>query len=100
MTEKQEIARRIGEIERKISDGEALLRGTGRAAGVGWAFIAVGLLMIVFLQDVFLIIGLIVVAASAWRLYTAARYRREIEEGLSEYRGRKAELNATLMMKD
>jgi hypothetical protein len=98
MTHQQEIAERISDIERSICDGESLLRSVERAYGVGWLFIAVGLLMILLLGDAFIIIGLVVIAACVWRLVTVTSHRKEIEESLREYRGKKAELQATLMM--
>ena len=93
----QEIAERIGDIERRISDGESLLRNVERAYGVGWFFIAVGLLMILLVGDALIIIGLVIIAACVWRLVFVTSYRKEIEESLREYRGKKAELQATLM---
>lgn len=100
MADKQKIVKRIGEIERKISDGEALLRSTNRGSGVGWFFVVVGLLMIFLLGDVFIVVGLLVIVASIWRLAKATKYRKEIEDGLREYRGRKAELQSKLMIKE
>lgn len=41
-----------------------------------------------------------VIGASAWRLYTAEKYKKEIESGLREYRGEKAELTAELATRD
>ena len=98
MTYQQEIVERIGDIERRISDGESLLRSVERAYGVGWFFIAVGLLMMFLAWDAFIMIGLVVIAACVWRLVTITGHRKEIEESLREYRGKKAELQATLMM--
>jgi len=105
MADRQSIAKTLGEIERKISDGEALLRVTGRSNFAGWFFIAIGLLMTLLLADLFFTalltgIGLLVIAASTWSLFTTAKYRKEIEAGLREYRGRKAELQAELMTRE
>ncbi len=100
MNDREKIASQIGDIERKIADGEALLGRTNRADAIGWFFVAIGLLLIIFLGDVFIIIGLLIIAASIWRFATAAKYRKEIEEGLREYRGRKAEFQAQLMIRE
>jgi len=99
MADRQNITKTLGEMERKISDGEALLRGTERANFVGWFFIVIGLLMTLLLGSLFFI-GLLVIPASAWSLFTTAKYRKEIEAGLREYRGRKAELQAELMARE
>jgi hypothetical protein len=91
----------IGECERKICDGEALLRNTQRASLEGWFFLGAGILVLIFLHDfIFILIGLLVMAASGYRLYTASKYRGDIESGLREYRGRKAELLARLIAKE
>ena len=100
MTDNQDVAKKIGDIERKISDGEALLAKTGRTSSVGWTLVIIGLLVAIFLGDFFLIVGVIVMAIGAWRIIAAPKYRKEIEEGLREYRGRKAELQARLMSKE
>ena len=100
MATTQDIVKRIGEIERNISDGETLLRRLGDASKVGWFFLAVGILLIIFLDGGYKVIGLLVLGASIWRLYKAEKYKKEVEEGLREYRGQKAELQATLAAKE
>ena len=101
MSDRQEIIKRFGEIERKISDGESLLRRTIEASTVGWVFLAVGLIFVFVLWGGFWsILGVLFVLASIWRLYSAAKYRKEIEDALREYRGMRAELQASLMSKD
>jgi len=100
MAHQQEIISKLGDIERRISDGEVLLRRTERAGGVGWLFIAVGLLMILLMGDAFIILGLVIITACVWGLVTVARHRKELEESLREYRGRKVEMQATLMTRE
>lgn len=100
MEKTSEVIKRIGEIERKISDGEALLRRTGNAGKFGWLFLVLGLILLIFLPGVLKAIGILVILGSAWRLYAAEKYKKEIELGLREYRGEKAELNAKLSARD
>ena len=100
MEKTKDIVKRIGEVERRISDGEALLRKAGNAGKLGWLFLVVGIILLVFLGGGFKIIGLLIIGASIWRLYSAEKYKKEIELGLREYRGEKAELNALLATKD
>ena len=101
MANNEQVVKRIGEIERKISDGESLLRRTVEASTVGWVFLAVGVILVFVLWGGFWsIIGALFVLASVWRLYTAAKYRKEIEDGLREYRGQRAELHASLISKE
>ena len=100
MGETQDVVKRIGEIERRISDGEALLRRLGNTSKTGWFFLAVGILLIIFLGGGYKIIGLLVLGASIWRLYKAEKYKREVEEGLREYRAQKAELQAKLAARE
>jgi hypothetical protein len=100
MTQQQEILERIGDIERRICDGEALLRSTERAGGVVWFCITVGILLILLVGDAFIIIGLVVIVACVWRLVTVTDQRKEIEEILKEYRVRKAALQVTLVPRE
>lgn len=101
MANNEQLVKRIGEIERKISDGESLLRRTVEASTIGWVFLAVGVILVFVLWGGFWsIIGALFVLASVWRLYTATKYRKEIEDGLREYRGQRAELQASLISKD
>ena len=100
MEKSKDIIKRIGEVERKISDGEALLRRTGNAGKFGWLFLIVGIILLIFLGGGFKIIGILIIGASAWRLYTVEKFKKEIEDGLREYRGEKAELNAMLSSRD
>jgi hypothetical protein len=100
MPEAESLVKEIGDIERKICDGEALLRGVARTREVGWFFMVVGLLMIAGnIGDFFVLFGTLMIAISIWRLYTAAKNTKEIEDGLREYRGRKAELQSKLLIK-
>ncbi|VAW32569.1 hypothetical protein MNBD_CHLOROFLEXI01-1033 [hydrothermal vent metagenome] len=99
MEKTHNIVKRIGEVERKISDGESLFRKASNAGKLGWVFLVLGIILLVFLGWVFKIIGILVIGASAWRLYSAEKFKTEIEEGLREYRGEKAELNALLATK-
>lgn len=101
MANNEQLVKRIGEIERKISDGESLLRRTVEASTVGWVFLAVGVILVFVLWGGFWsIIGALFVLTSVWRLYTAAKHRKEIEDGLREYRGQRAEIQASLLSKD
>jgi hypothetical protein len=100
MTQQQGFVERIEDIERRICDGEALLRSTERAGGVVWFFITMGILLILILQDAFVIIGLVVIAVCVWRLVTVTSQRKEVEEILKEYRVKKAVLQVTLVPKE
>jgi type III secretory pathway component EscT len=101
MSDNEQVIKQIGELERKISDGESLLRRTVEASTIGWVFMAVGVILVFMLWGGFWsVIGALFVLASVWRLYTAAKYQKEIEEGLREYRGQRAELQASLISKD
>lgn len=100
MTDTTVITGQLGEVERQISDGEALLRRSGVERVWAWIFFSAGLLAILFSENpLFAIIGVVVVAASIWRMHAAEKYAREIEDGLREYRGRRAELWARLLFK-
>jgi len=97
MSDIQQKAKRIGEIERKISDGEALLQRANRANQGAWVFIFLGLLITIFSGGIFKVIGLLLIAVFIWRIAKVWEQRNEIEGGLSEYRGEKAELHAMLI---
>ena len=101
MSDNEQVIKRIGEVERKISDGESLLRRTVEASTLGWVFLAVGVILVfVYWAGFWSVVGALVVLASVLRLYTATKYRKEIEDGLREYRGQRAELQASLMSKE
>ena len=101
MSDNEQVIKRIGELERKISDGESLLRRTVEASTLGWVFLAVGVILVFVLWGGFWsVMGALFALASVWRLYTAAKFRKEIEDGLREYRGQRAEFLASLMSKD
>ena len=100
MTNKQDLVELFGETERKISDGETLLKSLERATFLGWFLVVIGLVMMFFVGDIFILIGLLLTAAGVGRLLSVAKPRKEVEVGLREYRGRKAELQAELMARD
>jgi hypothetical protein len=99
MAEIGETILEFGEIERKICDGEALLRKATQEHAVGWLFFSLGTLAVV-IQPEWVIFGLLVIIIAIWRILTINRQIAEIEEGLREYRGRKAELLARMMARE
>jgi hypothetical protein len=100
MIDQEKIVKRIGEIERKISDGEALLRNTNRRFLFAWIMTAIGLFFIIVFGDLFsIILGFLLCVGGGWTFSKLGKYRREIEDGLSEYRGQKAELDAKIRLK-
>lgn len=76
----------IAEIEGRIADGEALMRRAGSASIIGWIFLVVGLLLI----GAYWPLSVLIMIASIWRLYSVEKYKKEIENGLREYRVQKA----------
>lgn len=84
-------------IERKISDGENLLRRAGDTSKFALLLLFVGVLLMLFLIGGYKILGLIVLLISIFIMANAEKHKREIEEGLSEYRGQKAEIFARLL---
>lgn len=101
MTQTNDLVKEIGEVERRISEGESLLRQSGNERVWEWIFFGVGILMIFFLDSALLtILGAVVIAASIWRMVKTEEYTIDIEDGLSEYRGRRAEMYARLLLKE
>ncbi|MAT44814.1 MAG: hypothetical protein CL609_20990 [Anaerolineaceae bacterium] len=84
-------------MERKISDGENLLRRASDTSRFALLLLFVGVLLMLFLSGGYKILGLIVLLISIFVLANAEKHKSEIEEGLSEYRGQKAEILATLL---
>lgn len=98
MSETQDIPKSIGEIERRISDGEALISRTNDISIVGWFFILIGAILIIFKgSEIGIVIGILMIGASIWRIYKADQMKKEINNDLREYRGQKAELQARLL---
>ena len=90
----------IGECERKICDGEALLRKIDRRSVEGWFSLGAAILLFFLSNFIFWVIAVLLIGFSGYRFLTASKYRVEIESGLREYRGRKAELLAHLIAKE
>ncbi len=99
MDDYQTIISRFSEIERKISDGENLLRRASDTSRFALVILLVGILLMLFLSGGYTIIGLIVLLISIFILSNAEKHKREIEDGLSEYRSQKAEMLATIIIK-
>ena len=99
MDELQTIISRFSEIERKISDGENLLRRASDTSKFAMLFLFVGILLMLFLSGGYTILGLIVLLISIFILSNAEKHKREIEEGLNEYRSQKAEMLANMLLK-
>jgi hypothetical protein len=98
MSNNQDIPKKIGEIERYISDGEGLLRKTSNDRTASWIAIGISGLTLLFGNNSFLgLLAVCVIIYSAFRLYYLTKSNKEIEDGLREYRARKAELTAILM---
>ncbi len=92
-----DVAKKMGFLERKITQGEQLLRTVERLSIGNWVLIAAGLVMIIWLDIIYKILGGVLILAGVWLMYSMMRFRRTLEQGLIEYRGRKAELQATLL---
>lgn len=89
----------LGEIEGRLSDGESLLRSLNWAYLLALVVLPVGALAAVFSGETFwMIVGLILVLAALFRLFTLERQRRTVEEGLRLLRVRRAELQARLLL--
>lgn len=96
MVKSDDIAKKIGFLERKITQGEQLLRTVERLSIGNWVLIAAGLVMIALLDTIYKLLGGVLILAGVWLIYSMMRFRRTLEQGLIEYRGRKAELEARL----
>lgn len=100
MATKDESAKKIGYLERKITQGEHLLKTVERLSIGNWVLIAAGIVMIAFLETIYKLLGVVLIGAGIWLMYSMLRFRRTLENGLVEYRGRKAELEAKLYSKE
>lgn len=76
----------LAEIEGRIADGEALMRRSGSASIIGWIFLVVGLLLF----SAYWPLSVLIMIASIWRLFSVEKYKKEIENGLRDYRVQKA----------
>ena len=80
MSDNEQVIKQIGELERKISDGESLLRRTVEASTIGWVFFAFGFILLFVLWEWFWsVVGALFLLASVWRFYSALKYQKEIE---------------------
>ena len=96
MVKTDDVVKKIGFLERKITQGEQLLRTVERLSLGNWVLIAAGLVMIAFLDTIYKFLGGVLILAGVWLMYSMMRFRRTLEQGLVEYRGRKAELEAKI----
>jgi len=88
----------IGQLEQKLCDGETLLRRAQMALQVNWFFIGAGLLVMVLLKDAFILVGLLVITISVWRMARGLQLLQEIETSLATLRVQKAERMAALCL--
>ncbi len=101
MADTNDFTGQLGEIERKISEGEALLRRAGTERVWLWILFSGGLLAVLFSQNLLIVIaGVAVLVVCVWRMTTTEKYAREIEDGLREYKGRRGELLARLVTRE
>ena len=97
MSEVEKIAKKLGQVEKKLHEGEYLRRDISRARAWGFVFFLLGLVMIIFSPgyiSIFSILGVIFLIGSSWRINRAQKGWREVEEVVSVYRARRAELQA------
>ncbi|MFQ5436720.1 MAG: hypothetical protein ACE5FD_17825 [Anaerolineae bacterium] len=100
MSDVARIAKKLGEIEKKLHEGERLRRGISRARTWGFIFFLLGLIMVVFSPgyvSVFFVLGIIIMIGSTWRINRAGRGWQEVEAVVGVYRARRAELQALLV---
>ena len=88
----------IGQLEQKICEGETLLRRAQMALLVNGFFIGAGLLLMVILNDAFILVGLLVITICVWRMYRGLKFLQEIEASLGTLRVQKAERMAALLL--
>lgn len=88
----------IGRLEQKLCEGETLLRRAQMALQINWFFIGAGLLVMVILRDFFILVGLLVITLSVWRMARGLQFLQEIEAGLGTLRVQKAERMAALSL--
>ena len=102
MESKKDIARRIGFIEGKISEGESLMRKFRNQTTISVFFILFGLLTICtfFTSNKLtyaLAFGLLIFLPGILGYTNAKKKLKEVEDGLSKYRAEKAELHSLLL---
>ncbi len=100
MVKTEDSAKKVGYLERKITQGEHLLKTVERLSMGNWVLIVAGIAMIAFLDTLYKLLGGVLIVAGIWLMYSMMRFRRTLENGLVEYRGRKAELEAKLYSKE
>jgi hypothetical protein len=61
-------------------------------------FIGAGLLLMVFLSDAFILVGLLVITICVWRMYRGLQFLQEIEASLGTLRVQKVERMAALLL--
>jgi hypothetical protein len=88
----------IGQLEQKICEGETLLRRAQMALLVNGFFIGAGLLVMVILNDAFILVGLFVITLCVWRMYRGLKFLQEIETSLSTLRVQKVERMAAMFL--
>ena len=100
MADVAKIAKKLGDVEKKLHEGERLRREISRARAWGFIFFLLGLIMVVFSPgyvSVFFVLGIVIMIGSTWRINRARKGWREVEEAVGVYRTRRAELQALLV---
>ncbi|KAA3663434.1 MAG: hypothetical protein DWQ04_10690 [Chloroflexi bacterium] len=100
MSKSAKIAKQLSAVEKKLHEGERLRREISKARAWGFIFFLLGLIMIFFSPgyvSVLSILGIILLVGSTWRINRSQKGWREVEEGVGAYRGRRAELQASLV---
>ncbi len=98
-----DIAKELSQLEKKISQGEGLLRGLQAAKKSGNTLLVLGIIALIlafiFPAWYFFLMILLFGVGGAIRLRKASKAIAEVSDGLGELRARKAELNALLLAK-
>jgi len=94
MTNAEDLEKKIRFLDKKISQGETLLKKLLYLTIADVILIIAGIIMAIFLQEIFIIIGIAVAVIGVVVLILLMRNLNDLKKGLNEYMQRRSALSS------
>ena len=94
MTSTEEVEKKIRFLDKKISQGETLLKKLLYLTIADVILIIAGIIMAIFLEDIFIVIGIAVAVIGAVVMILLMRNLNDLKKGINEYMQRRSALSS------
>ena len=94
MTSTEEVEKKIRFLDKKISQGETLLKKLLYLTIADVILIIAGIIMAIFLEDIFIVIGIAVAVIGAVIMILLMRNLNDLKKGINEYIQRRNSLSS------